>query len=116
MAVNPEATGRSPKICAKFGLPDGGELISLLPDEQAALLKLLSSVGEDVSKTKPLLSSAYQIVSAAAQRTEIATPARENWRCAASRGSRSQSELRSAPLRRNSCMLVSSAWGSSSPP
>ena len=49
---------------------NGGEMISLPPDEQAALLKLLSSVGEDVSKTKPLLSSAYQIVSAAAQRTK----------------------------------------------
>jgi hypothetical protein len=47
----------------------GGELIKLPADEQAALLKLLASVGEDVSKTKPLLSAAYKVVSEAAQRT-----------------------------------------------
>ncbi len=32
----------------------GGELIKLSPDEQASLLELLSSVGADVSKEKPL--------------------------------------------------------------
>jgi hypothetical protein len=45
----------------------GGELISLPPDEQAQYLQTLSSVGADVSKTKPLLNAAYQIVSDAAQ-------------------------------------------------
>ena len=34
---------------------DGGELISLPPDEQAAMMETLASVGEDVSKTKPAL-------------------------------------------------------------
>jgi TRAP-type C4-dicarboxylate transport system substrate-binding protein len=69
VAVNPQATEIT-ENSRKAWTAGGGELISLPPDEQAALLKLLSSVGEDVSKTKPLLSSAYQIVSAAAQRTK----------------------------------------------
>ncbi len=69
VAINPQATEIT-ENSRKVWTAGGGELISLPPDEQAALLKLLSSVGEDVSKTKPLLSSAYQIVSAAAQRTK----------------------------------------------
>jgi TRAP-type C4-dicarboxylate transport system substrate-binding protein len=48
----------------------GGELISLPPDEQADMMKTFSSVGADVSKTKPLLSEAYKIVTEAAQRTK----------------------------------------------
>ena len=48
----------------------GGELINLPADEQASMLKTLSSVAEDVSKTKPAVSAAYQIVAAAAQRTK----------------------------------------------
>ena len=48
----------------------GGELIDLPADEQSAMLKTLSSVAEDVSKTKPAVSAAYQIVAAAAQRTK----------------------------------------------
>jgi len=48
----------------------GGELIDLPADEQASMLKTLSSVAEDVSKTKPAVSAAYQIVAAAAQRTK----------------------------------------------
>jgi TRAP-type transport system periplasmic protein len=47
----------------------GGELISLPSEEQAAMMKTLSSVGLDVSKTKPALSDAYRIVTEAAQRT-----------------------------------------------
>jgi TRAP-type C4-dicarboxylate transport system substrate-binding protein len=46
----------------------GGELINLPPDEQVTMMKMLSSVGHDVSKTKPALAAAYQIVSEAAQR------------------------------------------------
>ncbi len=69
VAVNPQATAIT-ENSRKAWTAGGGELISLPSDEQAALLKLLSSVGEDVSRTKPLLSSAYQIVSAAAQRTK----------------------------------------------
>jgi len=54
----------------KRWLDSGGELIDLPADEQASMLKTLSSVAEDVSKTKPAVSAAYQIVAAAAQRTK----------------------------------------------
>jgi TRAP-type C4-dicarboxylate transport system substrate-binding protein len=46
----------------------GGELINLPPDEQASMMKTLGSVGDDVSNTKPRLSEAYKLVTAAAQR------------------------------------------------
>jgi TRAP-type C4-dicarboxylate transport system substrate-binding protein len=48
----------------------GGELINLPADEQADMLKMLSSVGADISKDKPGLSAAYKIVSDAAQRSQ----------------------------------------------
>jgi hypothetical protein len=44
-------------------------LIGLPADEQSAMLEILASVGEDVSKTKPQLSAAYQVVTEAARRT-----------------------------------------------
>jgi TRAP-type transport system periplasmic protein len=47
----------------------GGELINLPPDEQAAMMKTLSSVGADVSKSNPELAAAYKIVTDAALRT-----------------------------------------------
>src|ERR1700724_1884543 len=50
----------------------GGELISLPREEQASMMASLSSVGEDVSKAKPALHDAYQIVSDAAKRTRQA--------------------------------------------
>ena len=40
----------------------GGELISLPREEQASMMASLSSVGDDVSKSKPALHEAYQIV------------------------------------------------------
>jgi TRAP-type C4-dicarboxylate transport system substrate-binding protein len=52
----------------KAWVASGGELIDLPPDEQAAMLKTFSSVAADVSKTKPAVSAAYQIVEAAGQR------------------------------------------------
>jgi C4-dicarboxylate-binding protein DctP len=55
---------------AKVWTDAGGELISLPADEQADLLKTLSSVGADVSKEKPALAEAYKIVSDAAQRSQ----------------------------------------------
>ena len=56
---------------ARKGWTDtGGELISLPADEQAEMMKTFASVGADVSKTKPLLDEAYQIVTAAAKRTQ----------------------------------------------
>ena len=51
---------------------NGGELISLPGDEQSAMMKMLGSVGENVSKAKPALHQAYEIVSDAAQRTRQA--------------------------------------------
>ncbi|HWX84864.1 MAG TPA: TRAP transporter substrate-binding protein [Xanthobacteraceae bacterium] len=50
----------------------GGELISLPRDEQAEMMRMLSSVGDDVSKTKPALRDAYEIVADAAKRTRQA--------------------------------------------
>ncbi len=47
----------------------GGEQINLPPDEQAAMMKTLSSVGTDVSKSDPQLAAAYKIVTDAAART-----------------------------------------------
>ncbi len=50
----------------------GGELIKLAPDEQATLMKTLSSVGIDVSQSNPALAAAYKIVTDAAARTRQA--------------------------------------------
>ena len=47
----------------------GGELISFPADEQAAMMNVLASVGEDVAKGKPELYQAYQLVTDAAKRT-----------------------------------------------
>ena len=67
VAINPQATEIT-QNSRKVWTDTGGELISLPPDEQAAMLKLLASVGADVSKEKPLLNAAYKIVSEAAAR------------------------------------------------
>jgi C4-dicarboxylate-binding protein DctP len=48
----------------------GGELISLPADEQATLLKILASVGDEVSSTKPSLNAAYKVITNAAQRVQ----------------------------------------------
>jgi TRAP-type C4-dicarboxylate transport system substrate-binding protein len=53
----------------KGWIDGGGELISLPPDEQAAMMKSLASVGDDVAKSKPGLNAAYQVVKDAALRT-----------------------------------------------
>jgi len=50
----------------------GGELISLPRDDQASMMQTLSTVGDDVSKSKPALHEAYQVVSDAAKRTRQA--------------------------------------------
>jgi TRAP-type transport system periplasmic protein len=47
----------------------GGELINLPEDEQSAMLKILASVGEDVSKMNPQLNAAYRVITEAAQGT-----------------------------------------------
>jgi len=56
----------------KAWVDGGGELISLPREEQAEMMRTLSSVGDDVSKPKPALHEAYQIVSDAAKRTRQA--------------------------------------------
>jgi len=68
VAVNPQATEIT-ENSLKVWTEGGGELIKLSPDEQSSLLELLSSVGADVSKEKPLLSEAYKTVAEAAVRT-----------------------------------------------
>jgi TRAP-type transport system periplasmic protein len=56
---------------ARKGWTDnGGELISLPADEQGSMMKTFSSVGADVSKTKPLLNDAYKVATEAAARTQ----------------------------------------------
>jgi TRAP-type C4-dicarboxylate transport system substrate-binding protein len=50
----------------------GGELIKLPRDEQADMMKTLASIGEDVSKTKPAVHDAYELVADAARRTRQA--------------------------------------------
>jgi TRAP-type C4-dicarboxylate transport system substrate-binding protein len=56
----------------KAWVDGGGELISLPRDEQASMMQSLASVGEDVSKSKPALHEAYEIVTDAAKRTRQA--------------------------------------------
>jgi TRAP-type C4-dicarboxylate transport system substrate-binding protein len=67
--VNPETVAINERA-DKSWIAAGGELIKLPADEQAAMLKTLASVGEDVSKTKPALSAAYKVVTDAAARTK----------------------------------------------
>jgi TRAP-type C4-dicarboxylate transport system substrate-binding protein len=68
VAVNPQAIDIL-HGARKDWVDNGGELISLPPDEQTSMLKTLVSAGEDVSKATPQLSAAYQVVTEAAQRT-----------------------------------------------
>jgi TRAP-type C4-dicarboxylate transport system substrate-binding protein len=67
VATNPAATEQIETL-RKGWVAGGGELISLTPDEQSAMLTSLASVGDEVSKDKPELSAAYRIVKEAAQR------------------------------------------------
>jgi len=71
VAINPVAIEVVEKM-HKGWVAGGGELINLPPDEQSAMLKILATVGDDVSKTKPELSAAYQLVKDAARRTRQA--------------------------------------------
>jgi TRAP-type transport system periplasmic protein len=66
-AINPWATDFYAKERQTW-VSSGGELINLLPDDQSALLKIIASVGDEVSSTDPQLNAAYQIVTEAAQR------------------------------------------------
>jgi TRAP-type C4-dicarboxylate transport system substrate-binding protein len=67
VAINPQAIAIDDGA-RKAWLAIGGELISLPGEEQAALLKIVAGVGDEVSNAKPELSAAYKIVTEAAQR------------------------------------------------
>jgi TRAP-type C4-dicarboxylate transport system substrate-binding protein len=67
VTINPQAIEVNERAREAW-MDGGGELTSLPADEQSAMLKILASVGEEVSKTKPQLSAAYQVVTEAAQR------------------------------------------------
>jgi TRAP-type transport system periplasmic protein len=54
----------------KTWLAKNGELISLPPEEQATLIKMLDSIDEDVIKAKPALKEAYDTLTAAAKRAK----------------------------------------------
>jgi len=69
VAINSESEEFNEKA-GKAWVAAGGELIKFPPDEEAAMLKTLASVGEDVSKTKPQLNAAYRLVSDAAKRLQ----------------------------------------------
>jgi hypothetical protein len=56
----------------KAWVDGGGELISLPQGEQAQMMRMLASVGDDVSKAKPALREAYRVVTEAATRTRQA--------------------------------------------
>lgn len=68
LAINPVALDHRKQAEANW-VASGGELIKLPPDEQLTMMKSLTSVGEDVSKTRAALSAAYKVVTDAAQRT-----------------------------------------------
>jgi TRAP-type transport system periplasmic protein len=65
-AINPQAIEINDRARNAW-VATGGELINLPAAEQSAMLKTLASVGQDVAKTKPQLSAAYQVVTEAAQ-------------------------------------------------
>jgi TRAP-type C4-dicarboxylate transport system substrate-binding protein len=69
LAINPQAVEIEERA-HKGWTEHGGEFIKLPPDEQAKLLDILSSVGEDVSQKKPAVHDAYQTVKQAAQRLQ----------------------------------------------
>jgi TRAP-type transport system periplasmic protein len=67
IAINPWIADFNAKS-RKDWVASGGEVISLPPDEQSAMLTILSNVGDQVSNGKPQLSAAYQTVVEAARR------------------------------------------------
>ena len=67
VAINPLAVEFHQRARQSW-MAGGGELISLPADEQATMLKILASVGDEVSSTKPALSEAYKTIVDAAQR------------------------------------------------
>jgi TRAP-type C4-dicarboxylate transport system substrate-binding protein len=70
-AIGPWAIGFETQM-RKAWQDQGGELISLPPDEQSSMVRTLASVGQEVSKANPTLYEAYEIVADAARRTRPA--------------------------------------------
>jgi TRAP-type transport system periplasmic protein len=68
-AINPAALGLFNKAREAW-TTNGGELISLSADDQVRLMQTIASVGEDVSRSKPAVHDAYEIVAEAAKRTQ----------------------------------------------
>jgi TRAP-type transport system periplasmic protein len=69
VAINPAALDLLYKAREAW-TAKGGELISLSPDDQVKLMQTIASVGEDVSRPKPAVHDAYEIVAEAAKRTQ----------------------------------------------
>ena len=67
VAIGPVAVDMRKKSEAAW-TASGGEEINLPPDEQVQMMKTLSSVGADVSKSDPQLAAAYKVVTDAAAR------------------------------------------------
>ncbi len=66
--INPWALEFRRKM-QKAWVTQGGELIKLPPVEQAQMMSILATVGQDVAKSSPTLHEAYETVIAAAKRT-----------------------------------------------
>jgi TRAP-type transport system periplasmic protein len=66
VAINPQALEINDRARAAW-TASGGELISLPPDEQSSLLKIVAGVGDEVSNAKPQLGAAYKMVTDAAR-------------------------------------------------
>ncbi len=71
IAINPFAAELHAKA-TKSWVEHGGELIRFPADQQAAMMKTLANVGEDIARQKPQLYEAYKIVTDAARRTRQA--------------------------------------------
>jgi TRAP-type C4-dicarboxylate transport system substrate-binding protein len=69
VAINPQAIAINDQARNAW-TGSGGELISLSSDEQSTLLKIIASVGDEVSTTKPSLRAAYKVVTEAARRSQ----------------------------------------------
>jgi TRAP-type transport system periplasmic protein len=69
LAINPQAV-QILDDARKTWVKGGGELINLPPDDQAKMLSIMGSVGDDVASTKPPLKAAYQIVKDAVQQAK----------------------------------------------
>jgi TRAP-type transport system periplasmic protein len=69
VAINPAALGLFDKAREAW-TANGGELINLSPDDRVRLMQTIASVGEDVSRSKPAVHEAYEIVAEAAKRTQ----------------------------------------------